>query len=133
MSDRSYEPLGDALGRLGRDLADLVRAEFALFKREALASLRPLVAAGVLGVAGAIMAVALLGAITALLVIALAQVVALWIAALIVTALYAVVTATLLALAAAKLKAALPLDFERTTRSVKEDVAWIKSSLNSGK
>jgi hypothetical protein len=123
----------DALRHLGKDLGDLFRAELALFKQEATQQVRGLAVAGVWVTAGAVMGLAFLGAFTALLIIVLSLALAPWLAALIVTAAWGFVAASLIAAAAMKLKATLPLEFEQTTRSVKEDIEWIKTGINSAK
>jgi hypothetical protein len=127
------ESLGEALQHLGQDLGDLFRAELALFKKEATAQVRPLVFAGVWVAAGAVMGLAFLGAFTAFLILVLTLVFQAWLAALIVTIAWGVVAAGLMAAALVKFKSAMPLEFDETTRSVKEDVEWIKSGLKAGK
>ncbi len=129
--NQQREPMGDALRHLRSDLGDLVRAELALFKRDATRQLRGLSVAGVWIIVGAVMGLAFLGALTALLIIALSLALAPWLAALVVTAAWGLVAASLLAAAVIKLKATLPLDFDETTRSVKEDVEWIKAAVSS--
>jgi hypothetical protein len=56
-----------------------------------------------------------------------------WLAALVVTALWGIAAAALVSAAVAKLRETLPLQFDKTTRSVKEDVEWIKSGIKSAK
>lgn len=127
------ESLGDSLAHLGRDLADLFRAELALFKREAGDEARKLLASAVWVAAAAVMGIAFLGAFTALAIIALSLVFAPWLAALVVSVVYGGLAVALLSTAAAKLKSATPVTLDETTRSVKEDVQWIKSGLKSAK
>jgi hypothetical protein len=127
------ESMPDALRNLGKDLGDLVRAELALFKSQASRQLSALAIAGVWVVAGGVMGLAFLGAFTALLIIVLSLAVPTWLAALIVTAAWGLVAGSLIAAAAIKIKATLPLDFDQTTRSVKEDIEWIKTGIKSAK
>jgi hypothetical protein len=127
------ESMVDSVRHLGKDLSDLFRAELGLFKQEASQQLRGLTIAGVWVAAGAVMGLAFLGAFTALLIMVLSLALAPWLAALIVTAVWGIVAASLIAAAAAKLKATLPLEFDQTTRSVKEDIEWIKTGINSAK
>jgi hypothetical protein len=127
------ESMGDALRHLAADLTDLFRAEFALFKQEAGAQLRGLVTAGVWVAAAAVMGLAFLGAFTAFLIIALSLVLQPWLAALVVTVAWGFAAFSLLAAAAIKLKSTLPLEFDQTARSVKEDVEWMKSGIKSAK
>lgn len=69
---------------------------------------------------------------TALLIIALGLALPLWAAALIVTMFWGIGAAVLLAAAITKLRET-PIDFDQTARSVKEDIAWIKSGMNTAK
>lgn len=128
-----HESLGESLHHLGRDLGDLFRAELALFKRETATQLRGLAMAGIWLGAAAVLGLAFLGAFTALLIVALGLALPLWAAALIVTMFYGIGAAGLLAAAIAKFREARPIDFDQTARSVKEDIAWIKSGMNPAK
>lgn len=125
--------IAESVHNLGQDLSELFRAELAVFKKEAREELRSVLAAGIWLAAGALMGLAALGAFTALAIIVLQLVLAPWLAALIVTAAWGFVAGSLLAAARIKLHSALPLQFERTTRSVKEDIEWIKSAAKSAK
>ena len=127
------ESLADSLHHLGEHLGELFRAELALFKKELAEQLGGLAAASVWIAGGAVMGLAFLGAFTALLIIALSLAMAPWVAALVVTLLYGFAAAALTGAAIAKLKSTLPLEFDKTTRSVKEDVEWIKSGMKSAK
>ena len=128
-----HQSLGESLHRLGEDLGDLVRAELALFKKEAAEQLSQVAAAGVWIGGAAVFGLAALGAFTALLMIALGLVLPLWLSALIVTALWGFLAIGLATAAIAQLRAALPLKFDKTTRNVKEDIEWIKSGAKSAK
>src|SRR5581483_7464011 len=128
-----HESLGEALRHLARDLGDLFRAELMLFKREAITQVRGLAAAGIWMAGAAVLGLAFLGAFTALLIIALGLALPMWAAALIVTMFYGIGAAGLLAAALAKFREATPIEFDQTARSVKEDIAWIKSGMNSAK
>jgi VIT1/CCC1 family predicted Fe2+/Mn2+ transporter len=133
MSEREQrESLGEALHRLGHDLGDLVRAELALFKSEIGGQLRSIGSVAIwLAAAGAFGMLAF-GTFTAFLILALALILPAWGAALAVTAVYGIVTAGLLVAAKARLRDALPIKFEDTKQSVREDVAWIQSGMKSG-
>ena len=128
-----HEPIGEALSRLANDLGHLFRAELRLFRREATDQVRGLGTVAALAGGGLVAGLLCLGAFTALLIVALAQAMPWWAAALIVTLLYGAVTAVLGAAAAHKYHELTPIGFDRTTRSVKEDVAWIKSDLSTPK
>lgn len=123
----------ESLQHLGKDLGDLFRAELALFKQEASMQLRGVAVAGVWVAAGAVLGLAFLGAFTAMLIIVLSLALPTWLAALIVTVALGVVAGSLIAAAMAKIKATLPIEFNQTTRSVKEDIEWIKTGINPGK
>lgn len=128
-----HDSLPDALKNLGRDLGDLFRAELHLFKREAVAQARGLIAAGIWLASAGVMGLAFLGAFTALVIIALALAVPLWLAALIVTIAWGIGAVTLLGAAIVQFRNAMPIEFDQTARSVKEDISWIKSGMNPTK
>ena len=130
MNDR--ESMGESLKHLGEDLGDLFRAELAQFKREAATEMRKLGIVGVWLAGAAVMGLAFLGAFTAFAIMALSLVFAPWLAALIITVAWGFAAFSLLAAAKIKLDSALPIEFE-TTRSVKEDIEWIKSGIKSAK
>ena len=127
------ESIKESVAHLGHDLGDLFRAELALFKKEAKRELRGLVVAGIWLAAGGLLGLAALGAFTALAIIVLQLVLPAWLAALIVTTAWGFAAISLLAAARIKLQSALPIEFEETTRSVKEDIEWIKSGAKSAK
>ena len=131
MNDR--ESMVESLQHLAKDLGDLFRAELAVFKQEASQQLRGVALAGVWVVGGAVMGLAFLGAFTAMLIMVLSLALAPWLAALVVTVAWGLVAGSLIAAAAAKLKATLPIEFDQTTRSVKEDLEWIKTGIKSAK
>lgn len=126
------ESLGESLRHLGQDLGDLFRAELAQFKREATGEMRKLAVAGVWLAGAAVMGFAFLGAFTAFAIIVLTLVFQPWVAALIITVAWGFAAISMLAAAKIKLDSALPIEFE-TTRSVKEDIEWIKSGIKSAK
>ncbi len=124
--------LGESLHKLGEDLGDLVRAEIAQFKREATAQMRKFAVAGIWMAGAAVIGLAALGAFTAFAIIVLTLVFQPWLAALIITVAWGFAAISMLAAAKMKLDSALPIEFE-TTRSVKEDIEWIKSGIKSAK
>ncbi len=127
-----HESLADSLRRLASDLGDLFRAELAQFKREAMTELRKMGVVGVWLAGAAVMGLAFLGAFTAFAIIVLSLVFQPWLAALIVTVAWGFAAFSMLAAAKIKLDSALPVQLE-TTRSVKEDIEWIKSGIKSPK
>jgi hypothetical protein len=127
------DSLTEALSRLKADVEDLVRAELRTFKEEAIEQLRPLLFAAALAAAAFLTVLAFIGVFSALCVIALSLAVPPWLAALIVTVVYGIIAAAMGSIAIGRFRAALPINFNRTARSVKEDVAWIKNDLKAGK
>jgi hypothetical protein len=123
----------ESVAHLGHDLGDLFRAELALFKKEAKQELSGLAVAAVWIGGAAVMGLAAFGAFTAFLMIVLQLVLVPWLAALVVTVAWGAAALSLLAAARAKLQSALPIKFEETTRSVKEDIEWIKSGTKAAK
>jgi membrane protein len=126
------ESLGDSLKHLGADLGDLFRAELAQFKREVTVEGRKLAVVGIWLAGAAVMGLAFLGAFTAFAIMVLTLVLQPWIAALVVTVAWGFIAISMLAAAKMKLDSALPIEIE-TTRSVKEDIEWIKSGIKSAK
>lgn len=126
------ESMGESLKHLGQDLGDLFRAELAQFKREATGEMRKLAIVGVWLAGAAVMGLAFLGAFTAFAIIVLSLVFQAWLAALIITVAWGFAAISMLAAAKIKLDSALPIELE-TTRSVKEDIEWIKSGIKSAK
>ncbi|HET9095400.1 MAG TPA: phage holin family protein [Candidatus Baltobacteraceae bacterium] len=126
------ESMGDSLKHLGQDLGDLFRAELAQFKREATGEMRKLAIVGVWLAGAAVMGLAFLGAFTAFAIMVLTLVFQPWLAALIITVAWGFAAISMLAAAKIKLDSALPIELE-TTRSVKEDIEWIKSGIKSAK
>src|SRR5581483_634032 len=86
---------------------------------------------GMFGAAGIVGMLALL-TLTACLVAALATGVDVWLAALIVTVVYAAVAGGLALIAKKRVTEATPPVPEQTIDSVKEDVQWAKTQLPSG-
>ena len=126
------ESMAESLKHLGQDLGDLFRAELAQFKREATIEMRKLAMVGVWLAGAAVMGLAFLGAFTAFAIIALTLVFQPWLAALIITVAWGFAAISMLAAAKMKLDSAMPIELE-TTRSVKEDIEWIKSGIKSAK
>ena len=127
-----HESIGESLRNLVQDLGQLFRAELAQFKREAAGEMRNLAVVGVWLAGAAVMGLAFLGAFTAFAIIVLSLVLQPWIAALVITIAWGFAAISMLAAAKTKLDSALPIELEMT-RSVKEDIEWIKSGIKSAK
>jgi type IV secretory pathway TrbD component len=118
--DPRDESVGALLSDLSADLSTLVRQEIALAKVE-LAAKGKETGKGVGMLAGAgVIGLAMLG---------LAMEV--WVAALIVTVVWAVVAAVLVQMGRKQLKEAGPPKPEQTIETIKEDVQWAKTQMQS--
>jgi hypothetical protein len=127
------ESAGQLISDLARDASILVRQEIALAKAE-LTEKGKLAGKGAGLLAGAaVMGLALLGALTACLILVIALVLPAWLAALSVTVLYALVVGVLALAGRSQLKRATPPKPEQTVETVKEDVAWAKTQAKSAK
>lgn len=124
-------PLADLLRRLADDTSTLVRQELELAKSELTQKGRELGAgAGMLGGAGVVGFVALQGvAVTIGLLLAL--VMAAWLAALIVTLLFAAGAGILAMNGKKRVQQALPPVPEQTAETLKEDAQWAKTQMQS--
>jgi MFS family permease len=126
--DRSVAELTKALLR---DASALARGEIDLAKAELAEKGRRLaVGIGLVG-AGAVLMLAMLGALVATAILALATAMDAWLAALIVTIVLAVVGAVVLLLGTRALRRGAPPVPGETVDSVKEDIAWLKTRAKS--
>lgn len=139
MSDATTRPARDeSIGELLKDLTEetstLVRQELALARAELTEKGKAAGrGAGMLAAAG-VVALLMLGALTACLVALLSTAVDhVWLAALIVTVVYGAIAAALGIAGRAALKDAVPPAPEETIESVKEDVAWVKTQTRSAR
>lgn len=126
-------PTGELLRELSQQTTDLVRQEMELAKAEvAEKGRRAGMGVGMFGGAGVFGAGAF-AALTTAIIAALALAMDLWIAALIVAAVYAAVAAVLALRGKQKVEEAGPPVPEQTQQSVKEDVQWAKTRMRSGR
>jgi uncharacterized membrane protein YqjE len=127
------EPLGELFKQLSDDVSALVRQELRLAQAEMTEKGKKAgVGAGLIGAAG-LVGVLALGAFTTCLIAALVTGMDVWIAALIVTAVYATVAAALALFGKSRVVEASPPKPEQTIETVKEDVQWAKTQLPSEK
>lgn len=127
------QAVGVLVQRLSDQARRLAAQELALAKAELKVKAKAAgTAGGLFGAAGLFGLLALL-TLTATIVLALATAVAGWLAALIVTAVYLVLAATLGLLGRGRLAKALPLAPTEAIKSVKEDVAWLKTRAKSAR
>jgi cbb3-type cytochrome oxidase subunit 3 len=130
--DLRERPIGELLKDLSQQTATLVRQEMELAKAEITQKgKRAGVGAGMFGAAG-VAGLATLGAFTAFLILVLNTFLDAWLAALIVTVLYAAVAGVLALQGKKKFDEASPLAPEQTVETIKEDVEWAKHPTTSG-
>lgn len=133
-SDRpelAEESFGQLLSELASDTSTLVKQEIALARVE-LGDKAKKAGRGAGLLAGAAVAgLLMLGALTALLIIALDAAMPLWLAALIVTLLWAIVALVLAQSGRSAVRRALPPQPEQTIETLKEDVQWAKHPTRS--
>ena len=121
--------MGELFKHLSDDLSTLVRQELKLAQAEMTDKGKKAgIGAGMLGGAGLIGVLALL-TLTAFFVALLATAVVVWLAALIVTVVYAAVAGALALVGKNRVSEATPPVPEQTVETVKEDVQWAKTQL----
>jgi hypothetical protein len=134
MTDELRErPVGDLVKQLAGQTSTLVRQELDLAKAELTEKGR--VAGKGAGLLGGAAAVGMLagGALTACLILALDEIIADWLAALIVALVLAAVAAVLAMQGRNRVRAATPPMPQQTIETVKEDVEWAKTRTPSGR
>jgi uncharacterized membrane protein YqjE len=125
-ADLHDQSIGDLLKRLSQDTSTLVRQEMALARAELTEQgKRAGAGAGMLGGAG-VAGLLTLGALTATVIGVLDTGMAFWLAALIVTVVWAAVAGVLALQGRSKIKEATP-PAPQTVETVKEDVRWAKT------
>jgi len=126
------QPMGELFKQLSNDLSTLVRQELKLAQAEMTEKGKSAgLGVGLFGAAGVVGLLAL-GALTALLIAALATGMDVWLAALIVTVVYGAIAGVLALIGKSRVTEAVPPVPEQTVETVKEDVQWAKSQLPSG-
>jgi nitrate/nitrite transporter NarK len=124
--DLRERPIGELLKQLSEETSTLVRQELALARAELeQQGKRAGIGAGMLGGAG-VAGLLTLGALTATLIALLDTGMATWLAALIVTVIWAAVAGVLVLQGRNKIKEATP-PAPQTVETVKEDVRWAKT------
>jgi len=130
-ADLREQPLGDLFKKLSQETSTLIRQEMALARAEMTEKgKRAGVGAGMLGGAG-VAALLTLGTLTACIVLALNKAMADWLAALIVTVIWAAIAGVLALQGRHKVQEAAPVVPEQTVETVKEDVEWAKTRKSS--
>ena len=129
-SDRSFAELTK---QLSEQTKTLVQQEVELAKAElSEKGKRAGIGAGMFGGAG-LFGLFAFATLTACLVLALAEAMAPWLAALIVTVVYGAIAGVLALSGKKKVQEATPPVPEQTVETVKEDVAWTKQRAQAGR
>lgn len=132
-NDLRDRPVGELLKELSTQTTTLVRQELELAKAEmAEKGKQAGLGAGMFGAAG-LFGLLALAALTTCVIAALATAMEVWVAALIVTAVYAAAAAVLALLGRQRTRAATPPAPEQAIESTKEDVQWAKSRMKSAR
>jgi hypothetical protein len=126
------QPMGEVFKQLSDDLSTLVRQELKLAQAEMTEKGKKAgVGVGMFGAAG-VAGLLALAALTACAIAALSTGMEVWIAALIVTVLYAAGAGVLALTGKSRVSEAAPPVPEQTVQTVKEDAQWAKTQLPSG-
>ena len=133
MAASNGESTGELLKRFSEDATTLIRKEVELAKAELTEKGRQAgKGAGMFGGAG-VFGLGAFGALTAFLILVLAEAMDAWLAALIVAAVYGAIAAVLALQGKQKLEEAAPPQPEQTVETLKEDVEWAKRQPESVK
>lgn len=132
-ADLRDRPVGELMKELSDQTATLVRKEIELAKAElSVKGKRAGIGAGMFGGAG-MLGFYGFGALTATVILALTTAVTAWLAALIVTVVYAAIAGVLALQGKNKVQEATPPVPERAVDSTKEDVSWVKTRAKSAR
>ncbi len=132
-TDQRASSTGELIKQLSEQTSTLVRQELDLAKAELAEKGKTAgVGAGMLGGAG-VAGLLALGALTATLILLLAEVMDAWVAALIVTAIWTGAAGILALVGRDRVREGMPPAPEQTVESVKEDVQWAKTQARSGR
>lgn len=132
-ADLRERPVGELLRDLSQQTSTLVRQELELAKAELTQKGKQAGAGAGMLTGAAVVGLLALGALTACLIALLATGMATWLAALIVTVVYAAIAGVLALAGKARIKQATPPAPEQTIETVKEDVQWAKTRARSGR
>jgi uncharacterized membrane protein YqjE len=132
-SDTRERPTSELLKELSDQLTTLVRQEIELAKVELREKgKRAGIGAGMFGGAGVVGLYAV-GALTATIILVLATLMATWLAALIVTVVYAAIAGVLALRGKSQVDQATPPVPEQAVDTTKEDVRWVKRRAQSAR
>ncbi|HEX6586931.1 MAG TPA: phage holin family protein [Solirubrobacterales bacterium] len=131
MARSNGESAGQLLKQFSQDTATLIRKEMELAKAELTEKgKKASKGAGMFGGAG-LFGLGAFAALTACLILVLAEAMDAWVAALIVAAVYGAVAGVLALQGKQKVEEAAPPQPEQTIETVKEDVQWAKRQAAS--
>jgi hypothetical protein len=131
--DLHERPIGDLVKQLAGQTSTLVRQEIDLAKAELTQKGQTAgKGAGLIGGA-AVIGLLAAGALTACLILVLAEVIPDWLAALVVAIVFGAIAAVLALQGRNRIRAAGPPVPEQTVDTVKEDVEWAKTRTSSAR
>jgi len=131
--ERADQSMGELFKELSSETSTLIRQEMDLLKAEMTQKGKEAgKGAGMLG-AGAVVGLLALGAMTAFLIALLDTFMATWLAALIVTVVYAAIAGVLALRGKDKVQEAAPPVPEQTVETLKEDAEWAKTQMPSAR
>lgn len=131
MAEQNGNSAGALLKQFSEDATTLIRKEVELAKAELTEKGKQAgKGVGMFGGAG-IFGLGAFGALTAFLILVLAEAMDAWVAALIVTAVYGAIAAVLALQGKHKVEEATPPQPEQTIETLKEDVEWAKRQPES--
>jgi uncharacterized membrane protein YqjE len=131
MAQQNGESTGELLKQFSKDASTLIRKELELAKAELTEKGKQAgKGVGMFGGAG-LFGLGAFGALTALLILVLAEAMNAWLAALIVTVLWGAIAAVLALQGKHKVEEATPPQPEQTIETLKEDVEWAKRQPES--
>jgi uncharacterized membrane protein YqjE len=126
-------PVSELVKALSEQTSTLVRKEMELAKVELQEKGKKAgIGAGMFGGAG-LFGVFAFGALTATIILALATFIPAWVAALIVTVVYAAIAGVLALRGRSKVREATPPMPEQAVDTTKEDVRWVKTRAQSAR
>jgi hypothetical protein len=132
-SAKEERSLAELMKELSTQASTLAQKEVELAKAEMAVKAKRLgIGAGAFGGA-ALVGLFALGALTATAILALATALAPWLAALIVTAVYAATAGVLALVGKSRIEAGTPPVPEQAVESVKEDVEWTKTKAKQAR
>jgi uncharacterized membrane protein YqjE len=133
MTATNNDSTGELIKQLSQDVSTLVRQELELARAELTEKGKKAgMGAGMFGGAG-VFALGAFGALTATLILLLAEGMDAWVAALIVTAVWGAVAGVLALQGKHKVEEAGPPQPEQTVETVKEDMQWAKRQAASAR